>query len=361
MTERQDAGTGAGDGEDARTDASTAAGGGPAVHADAPLRVAAIDLGTVSSRLSLACVRDGAIVDARKHTIITDLGEGVDATGRFCAAAVERVVAACREFLAEVEAFAPVGVCCTLTSAARDAENGGVLLDALRDLGLRPQVIPGEVEARLTFYGVAHDFADERIVVADSGGGSTELAVGRYAPEAAPALALDHVRSINIGCRRVTERYLHAVPPTEAQLDEARAFARSVFEEYWSGLPARPDRLVAVGGTVTTLVAMVHELAVYDPAFVHLHALSLAEVEGAIARMHGLSTDGIAQLPGVQAKRAPVLLAGAVIIAELMRAGGYDELTVSENSLLAGMAATMYETIAGEEPAIGWKPELSGR
>ena len=359
MGERQDAGAGTAAGVSGAGAGGT--GSNRAAHADAPLRVAAIDLGTVSSRLSLACVRDGAIVDARKHTIIIDLGEGVDATGRFCEAAVERVVAACREFLTEIEAFAPVGVCCTLTSAARDAHNGDVLLDALRDLGLVPQVIPGEVEARLTFYGVAHDFANERIAVADSGGGSTELAVGRYAPGSAAALTLDHVRSINIGCRRVTERYLRDVPPTEAQLDEARAFAHGVFVEYWSGLAARPDRLVAVGGTVTTLVAMVHELAVYDPAFVHLHALSLAEVEGAIARMRGLSTDGIAQLPGVQAKRAPVLLAGAAIIAELMRTGGYDALTVSENSLLAGMAATMYETIAGEEPAIGWRPELSGR
>ena len=91
----------------------------------------------------------------------------------------------------------------------------------------------------------------------------------------------------------------------------------------------------------------------------HLHGLSLDEVEGAIARLRGKTADEIAALPGVQAKRAPVLLAGAVTIAELMRTGDYKELTVSENSLLAGMAATMFETLAGVEPAIGWTPELS--
>ena len=146
-------------------------------------KVAAIDLGTVSSRLVLAQVEGGAIVESSKHTEITDLGEGVDATGRFCEAAVERVLAACRMFVDEARTFGAACICTTCTSAARDASNAALLLDGLHELGLEPQVIPGEVEARLTFFGVAHDFAGERIIVADSGGGSTELATGVYAPE----------------------------------------------------------------------------------------------------------------------------------------------------------------------------------
>ena len=165
-------------------------------------KVAAIDLGTVSSRLVLAQVEGGAIVESSKHTEITDLGEGVDATGRFCEAAVERVLAACRTFVDEARAFGAVCVCTTCTSAARDASNAALLLDGLRELGLKPQVIPGEVEARLTFFGVAHDFAGERIIVADSGGGSTELATGVYAPERG-VFALEGTRSLDIGCRRV--------------------------------------------------------------------------------------------------------------------------------------------------------------
>ena len=116
-------------------------------------KVAAIDLGTVSSRLVLAQVEAGAIVESSKHTEITDLGEGVDATGRFCEAAVERVLAACHMFVDEARAFGAVCVCTTCTSAARDASNAALLLDGLRELGLKPQVIPGEVEARLTFFG----------------------------------------------------------------------------------------------------------------------------------------------------------------------------------------------------------------
>ena len=180
-------------------------------------KVAAIDLGTVSSRLVLAQVEGGAIVESSKHTEITDLGEGVDATGRFCEAAVERVLAACRMFVDEARTFGAACICTTCTSAARDASNAALLLDGLHELGLEPQVIPGEVEARLTFFGVAHDFAGERIIVADSGGGSTELATGVYAPERG-VFALEGTRSLDIGCRRVTERFFPTMPPARGEL-----------------------------------------------------------------------------------------------------------------------------------------------
>lgn len=331
-------------------------------------KVAAIDLGTVSSRLVLAQVEGGAIVESSKHTEITDLGEGVDATGRFCEAAVERVLAACRMFVDEARAFGAACICTTCTSAARDASNAALLLDGLRELGLEPQVIPGEVEARLTFFGVAHDFAGERIIVADSGGGSTELATGVYAPERGVfalergVFALEGTRSLDIGCRRVTERFFSALPPARGELTAAAAWAGEQFAAYFEGLPSnfeRAERLVAVGGTVTTLVALVHELEPYDSSFVHLRELSLEQVSAAIERMSTLDVEGIAALPGVQPKRAGVILAGAVVIRELMRVGGYKTLTVSENSLLAGMAATINETLDGATPTIAWTPSLS--
>ena len=222
-------------------------------------------------------------------------------------------------------------------------------------------MIPGEVEARLTFFGVAHDFAGERIIVADSGGGSTELATGVYAPERG-VFALEGTRSLDIGCRRVTERFFSTLPPARGELAAAAAWAGEQFAAYFEGLPSdfeRAERLVAVGGTVTTLVALVHELEPYDSSFVHLRELSLEQVSAAIERMSVLDAEGIAALPGVQPKRAGVILAGAVVIRELMRAGGYKTLTVSENSLLAGMAATINETLDGATPAIGWTPSLS--
>ncbi len=320
------------------------------------VKIAAIDLGTVSSRLLCAEMSNGQITASTKRTVITDLGERVDATGVFAPAAIDRVTQACTEFVRKAREFGAQHVCCTLTSAARDVSNGNDLLDRLRDLGLVPQVIPGEVEARLTFYGVAHDFANERIAVADSGGGSTELVVGRASDG---GLELDCAESLNIGCRRVTERFFSSVPPSADELAEAAAWARAQFEPYWAGLANRPERLVAVGGTVTTLVAMVHELAVYDSHFVHLRDLTIGQVEDGIDRMRSLTVEQIAQLPGIQAKRAPVILAGAIVVRELMRAGGYGRLTVSENSLLAGAAATIYEAAVSGRTVIGWIPELS--
>lgn len=320
------------------------------------VKIAAIDLGTVSSRLLCAEMSNGQITASTKRTVITDLGERVDATGVFAPAAIDRVTQACTEFVREAREFGAQHVCCTLTSAAREVSNGNDLLDRLRDLGLVPQVIPGEVEARLTFYGVAHDFANERIAVADSGGGSTELVVGRACDG---GLELDCTESLNIGCRRVTERFFSRVPPSADELDKAAAWARAQFERYWAGLANRPERLVAVGGTVTTLVAMVHELAVYDSHFVHLRDLTIEQVEDGIDRMRSLTVEQIAQLPGIQAKRAPVILAGAIVVRELMRAGGYGRLTVSENSLLAGAAATICEAAVSGRTVIGWIPELS--
>lgn len=320
------------------------------------MKIAAIDLGTVSSRLLCAEMSNGQIAASSKCTVITDLGERVDATGVFAPAAIDRVAQACAEFVREAREFGAQHMCCTLTSAARDVSNGNELLDRLRDLGLVPQVIPGEVEARLTFYGVAHDFAGERIAVADSGGGSTELVVGRASDG---GLELDCAESLNIGCRRVTERFFSSVPPSADELDKAAAWARAQFEPYWAGLANRPERLVAVGGTVTTLVAMAHELAVYDSHFVHLRDLTIEQVEDGIDRMRSLTVEQIAQLPGIQAKRAPVILAGAIVVRELMRAGGYGRLTVSENSLLAGAAATIYEAAVSGRTAIGRIPELS--
>lgn len=320
-------------------------------------KIAAIDLGTVSSRLLCATMRDGVPADSRKHTVITDLGEGVDATGRFTDAAVGRVLHACADFVEEARAYGAQAVSTTLTSAARDASNGAELLDGLRSLGLIPQVIPGEVEARLTFYGVAHDFPAQRIAVMDSGGGSTEFALGSYVP--GTALELDEAQSLDIGCRRATERFFNALPPAGEELEVLSAWAHEQFARFWGHAGKRPDRLVAVGGTVTSLVALVHELAVYDSHFVHLRDLTQEQVDGCIEHMAGMTAEQIAALPGIQAKRAPVILAGAVVIREAMRAGGYDSLTVSENSLLAGAAATIAEALAGKVTSIGWTPELA--
>ena len=336
------------------------------------VRLACIDIGTVTARLAVADVEAGRVVRLAKRSEICNLGEGVDATGRLRQEAMERVFACVRSYVESARESGAVAACCTLTSAARDAENSRELGAALDSLGLDPLIIPGEVEGALTFLGVAQDFRDHRILVADNGGGSTELACGRLASDG--TFDLDFVRSVNVGCRRVTEKYLSAAPvPAAEDLAAAHEFAAAAFapviEEggLWAvgteraGERARglaPEVLVVCGGTVTSLVAVDLELDPYDPARVHLAQLSRGRVEELEARLAGLTVEGRAALPGIQAKRAPVILGGAVAVSELMRQTGFDCLTASESDLLFGLALAAEAALSGADSPVVWKPTM---
>lgn len=331
-------------------------------------RVACIDIGTVTARLAVADVEGGRVARLIKHSEICNLGEGVDATGRLRDDAIGRVFSCVRGYVAlAVEAGAPAA-CCTLTSAARDAENSDEMVSALESLGLSPLVIPGRIEGSLTFLGVAQDFRGRRILVADNGGGSTELALGSLGEDG--ALDLSYVRSVDVGCRRVTEKYLQTAPlPTADDLAAAHAFVAEGFapavEEggLWAAGSERavadaPEALVVCGGTVTSLVAVDAEMEPYDSARVHLAGLTREKVEALEKRLAGLTVEQRAELPGLQAKRAPVILGGAVAISELMRQTSFSTLQVSESDLLFGLALTAAASLDGTSSPVGWRPEM---
>ena len=328
--------------------------------------VASVDIGTITSRVGIATVEDGHIVHLERTSIITDLGEGVDATGEFSQAAIDRVVKACESFVALIEQAGVEATCTTLTSAARDAKNADVLLEKLRGLGLIPQVIAGEIEAKLTFFGVASDFVGERIAVVDSGGGSTEVVVGELACDAGdgeplmPQLALEQSRSFNIGARRLTERYLlrHDIA-TEKDRQDLRDGIYPEFVQYFSQFSSMPDRMIFVGGTITSLAAIDLEMVPYDSSRVHLLQMPKVAVERCIDKFAGKSVEQIAQLPGIQAKRAHVIQAGALIIDELLHAAQMPQLTISENGLITGVVLTITQAIEQNSTSIGWLPELS--
>lgn len=328
-------------------------------------RVAVIDIGTVTARLAVADVESGRVTRLAKSSNIVNLGQDVDRTGRLREDAQRRLLGCVDLYLASArEAKAPA-VCCTLTSAARDAENSADLLAELERRGLDAQVIPGEVEGSLTFLGVAQNFAGRRIMVADNGGGSTEVAVGSLA-EGPAGLAIEWVRSVNVGCRRLTEKFLaREDPPSGEDLARAHELAAERLSGAISAASAagasaaRPERLVVTGGTATTLVAVEKGLEPYDPRQVHLQALSRADVDALERRLASLTVEGRAALPGIQAKRAPVILGGTVAIAELMRAAGFDELTVSESDLLFGLSIVVAATLDGAASPLGWRPGLT--
>lgn len=323
-------------------------------------RVACIDIGTVTCRLAVADVVAGKVARLHKRSTICDLGENLTQTGVIGPAAKERVLTCVDAYLEEARRLGVARICCTLTSAARDAGNSSELLDAFARRGLDAQVIPGEVEGSLTLLGVAQDFPGRRVLVADNGGGSTELALGRLG---ADGLEIGAVRSVDVGCRRVTERFLSAGdPPSDEDVAAAHAFAAAPFDQTVAKLGLRDagaERLVVTGGTVTSLVAIDAALEPYDSAFVHLHELSRATVDELERRLARLTVAQRAELPGLQPKRARVILGGAIAVAELMRATGFETLTVSESDLLYGLALTVDAACEGGPSPVSWEPVIS--
>jgi exopolyphosphatase/guanosine-5'-triphosphate,3'-diphosphate pyrophosphatase len=324
------------------------------------VKVAVIDVGTVTARLAVSVVEDGRVVSMERRSEIVNLGQGVDATGVLREDAMERLFAVIDTYLDIIARSAVDATCCTMTSAARDASNSDVLVGRFRQRGLAAQVIPGKVEGMMTFLGVAQDFSDMPILVADNGGGSTEFALGRLSSEKGLDLAM--VRSIDVGCRRITEKFLPGEgPASQDGVEAAHAFAReafSVVNTWVDETGCVPEHLIVTGGTVTTIVALEKELVPYDSSQVHLATLTREQTDGLERRLAALSVEGRASLPGIQVKRAPVILGGVIAVGEVMRAAGFTELTVSESDLLVGLSITCACAAEGLETPVGWKPQL---
>ena len=339
--------------------------------------LAAIDIGTVTARLALAQVEDGRVIRMAKYTEIVNLGEGVDKTKRLLPEAIHRCVGCVSSYVDHARKEGAEAVVCTLTSAARDAENAPDLGMGLASLGLEPMIIPGEIEGALTFLGVSHDFENHRILVADSGGGSTELVVGTLAGQPAAQgagqqlggqqlegqqLDINFVESVDLGCRRLTERFnLSSDHPSAEDIDGAHKMAAQMMSEAIVRAQqqcAAPELLVGVGGTATSLIAIRDRLDPYDPAKVHLNHISLDEVlqiEGLLASKTLKEREDIT---GLQAKRAPVMLAGTILLAELMKNSGFKHWVVSESDLLFGLVVTAAAVHQGKQSPVIWQPIL---
>ena len=346
--------------------------------------LAAIDIGTVTARLALAQVEDGRVIRMAKYTEIVNLGEGVDTAKRLLSEAIHRCVGCVSSYVDYARKEGAEAVVCTLTSAARDAENAPDLGMGLASLGLDPMIIPGEIEGALTFLGVSHDFENHRILVADSGGGSTELVVGTLAgqPVAQGAsqstgqsvdqhagqqpggqqLDINFVESVELGCRRLTERFnLSSDHPSAEDIDGAHTMAAQMMSEAIGRAQqqcAAPELLVGVGGTATSLIAIRDHLDPYDPSKVHLNHISLDEVSQIEGFLASKTLKEREDITGLQAKRAPVMLAGTILLAELMKNSGFKHLVVSESDLLFGLVITAAAVHQGKQSPVIWQPIL---
>jgi len=312
-----------------------------------PWRLAAIDIGTVTTRLLIADVSDSGVVEIARSTDITHLGEGLASTGQLGEAAMERVsqvIARYDEMMREhgVERFAAMA-----TSASRDAQNSAEFMDLLASRGITPLVIPGEVEARLSFVGATSGMeAEEDLLVVDLGGGSTELIVGNVVEEGgARSPEIVKARSIDVGSRRVTELFLHSDPPTAAELAEAREWSVGRLRPYFDGLRERPELMVALAGTATTLSAIRQELEVYDPALVHGSCLTGSDLADLVEMLSAMPLAERLGVRGLDPGRATVIVAGALILETVLALAGLDSTLVSEHDILYGILLETYDDL----------------
>ncbi|MEO8686658.1 MAG: Ppx/GppA family phosphatase [Solirubrobacteraceae bacterium] len=297
-------------------------------------RVAVVDIGSNSTRLLIADVGSGGpVTEVERRSVVTRLGEGVETTGALGDEPRERVYAVLEEYAAAIAEHGATRTTAVMTSAVRDASNGGEFATAVRDRsGVAGRILSGDEEAQLTFLGATTARTPEpgeRLLVIDIGGGSTELVIGERGDVAF------HV-STQVGVVRHSERHLHSDPPTRDELaalsgDAGPALAEAVPEAERERVTAA----VAVAGTATQCAGIDLGRA---PDDVEGHRLSLPALEAMLERLAALPLKERRRVPGLDPHRAPTIVAGVVVLTRTLAAFGLQEVEVSDRDILWGAA-----------------------
>jgi exopolyphosphatase/guanosine-5'-triphosphate,3'-diphosphate pyrophosphatase len=302
--------------------------------------VAAIDIGTNTTRLIVAKVSGSSLEELDRRTTITRLGEGVDKSGSLSEAGIERVfetLAGYREIVDELGADRALALA---TSAVRDASNGGDFLkDVESRFGFRVRLLSGSEEALLAFRGATIGRTlPEPVLVVDIGGGSTELIVG---DANGPSF---HV-SLDIGAVRLTERYLHGDPPTPAELEHCATIVRELLlDRIPTGVLHAPRAAIGNAGTITTIAALDQHLPAYDRELVHGYSISRHAVREQYARLAALPLSERRLVPALEPERAPVIVAGSIVCRELLDVFALEAIEASELDILDGAALLAAES-----------------
>lgn len=306
-------------------------------------RVAAIDIGTNSTRLLVAEAGDGGVP---LHTIerlmrITRLGQDVDRTGSLAAEAMDRTVSVLQEYRSVMDDLGvPAGrVRMTATSASRDASNREVFFDAAEEaVGVRPELLSGGDEAELSFRGATADLDPARgpFLVFDLGGGSTEFVYGTTGPEGAIEASL----SIDVGCVRLSERFLTTDPPAPEDLTAAISYTDAWIDDVLREIPQVGDAATVVGlaGTVSTVAAVEQGLATYDRDAIHHFVLAKEAAEDVFRTLATERRADRIHNPGLEEARADVIVGGCCALVAIMRRLSLDEILCSEADILDGLA-----------------------
>jgi exopolyphosphatase / guanosine-5'-triphosphate,3'-diphosphate pyrophosphatase len=302
-------------------------------------RRAAIDIGTVTSRLLVADVDGRTVGEVVRRAVITHLGSGMAETGSLTEEAMSRTVEAVAGFVREAREAGAEAIVCAATSASRDAANSDEFAGRLAALGVEPKVISGDREAMLAFIGATYALDAEDVLVADLGGGSTELVLGTAdtVEGGERVVTVDAARSIDVGSRRLTDRFLGTDPPRPSELRDAAEWAVAEFRPFFDGLRDRPRSMVSLAGTATQLSALQQGLLDYDADRVHGSVLTGADLAMLKEDLAGLPLARRREVPGMHPERAEVIVAGALILEVLLGLAGLDSTTVSEHDILYGL------------------------
>jgi exopolyphosphatase / guanosine-5'-triphosphate,3'-diphosphate pyrophosphatase len=298
------------------------------------MRVAVVDMGTNSTRLLVADVVDGRVSEVERRSTVTRLGRGVDTSRQLAAEAIEDVCRTVGEYIEVYESLGAERVTAIATSAVRDAANSGAFLAELRErFALDARILEGAEEAGLVYLGAftGRPAADTTLVV-DIGGGSTELVVGSGGE-------VGFYASLQAGTVRHTERHLRTDPPDPGQLDELASDVRSLIDAELTGEAiAAAAEGIAVAGTPTSLAAIDQELDPYDPDRVHGYRLPFESIQRMCSLLSSMTLEERLKVTGLHPGRAPTIVAGVVILIQVMRAFGLKEIEVSEHDILYGAA-----------------------
>ncbi|MBT8227956.1 MAG: Ppx/GppA family phosphatase [Dactylosporangium sp.] len=306
--------------------------------------VAAIDCGTHSIRLLIAEPNPNGpgLIDVVRRTEIVRLGQGVDRTGRLSAAALGRAEETLTAYAQQLARLGVDRVRMVATSAARDAENADEFRSMARVvLGVDPEVISGEEEARLTFAGAATDLPGELpqpVLVVDIGGGSTEFVVGFPGEPPAAGSAV----SVDVGCVRMTERHLRGDPPTAREIAVAETAIVAEVDRALAAVRAGTARtLIGLAGSVTTVTAIALGLDKYRPEHIHQARVAYPAIARVTAGLLSATRTQRLAMPVMHPARAPVIGAGALIARVILDRGGFAEIVASEHDILDGIARSL--------------------
>jgi exopolyphosphatase/guanosine-5'-triphosphate,3'-diphosphate pyrophosphatase len=306
-------------------------------------RVAAIDCGTNSIRLLVADLpaagADAPLTDVVRRMEIVRLGQGVDRTGRLAPEAIERTRLALASYADQIRDLGAARVRMCATSATRDAANADDFhAMVVGTLGVEPEVVTGDEEARLSFTGAVRGLcAEPPYLVVDIGGGSTEFVVGRSTVEGAI--------SVDVGCVRMTERHLHSDPPTPAEVAAATEDITATVDRALAAVPGRAARtLVGLAGSVTTVAAIALGLPEYDAGRIHHAVVSYDDVAKVTGDLLAMPTARRLEIPVMHPGRADVIVAGALVLRVVMERAGMPAVVASEHDILDGIAWSLQPT-----------------